>query len=116
MLYTILDNQNITIEKKDQILESTINSINNVYSKLEFSFDDINTYDNKIKSILHFIDLIILKEDIDNIKLLSIIETFIKKISKNEISNDKINERIYNTNFDTVLKTYNTNKIVSWFF
>ena len=69
----------MTIEKKDQILESTINSINNVYAKLEFSFKNLDTYDNKVKNILHFIDLIILKDDIDNIKLLSIIETFIKK-------------------------------------
>ncbi len=116
ILYKILDGENVTIEKKDQILESTINSINNVYAKLEFSFKNLDTYDNKVKNILHFIDLIILKDDIDNIKLLLIIETFIKKISKNEITNEKINERIYNTNFDTVLKTYNTNKIVSWFF
>lgn len=116
ILYSILDSQTVTIEKKDQILDNAINSVNQVYSKLDFSFETLQEYDDKIKKILHFIDLIILKDEVDNMKLLSIIEAFIKKLSKNDIEIETINERIYNTHFDTVIKSYNTTKIISWFY
>tara|TARA_B100000530_G_scaffold242197_1_gene158123 strand:+ start:752 stop:1573 length:822 start_codon:yes stop_codon:yes gene_type:complete len=116
LLYSILDNQTITLENKDQILESSIYKIKEIFNKLDFSFDNIDEYNEKIKSILHFIDLLILKDEIDNIKLLSIVESFIKKIAKNMIEVNIINKKIYNTHFDIVLKTYNTTKIINWFF
>ena len=115
IFYNILDGLNITCDNKNKI-ESIAMNTSRIYSKLIFECDNLKEYNNKIKNILYFIDLIVLKE-VDNDKVIQIIELIIKKVNKNPCFDyKKINSSIYNSNFDILLQTHTPNKIVNWIF
>lgn len=115
IFYNILDSFNITSDNKNKIENIAMNT-SRIYSKLVFDCDNMKEYNTKINNILYFIDLIVLKE-VDNEKVIQIIEQLIKKVNKNpSLDYKKINSSIYNSNFDTLLQSHSPNKIVNWIF
>ena len=115
IFYTILENYNITVDNKSKI-ENIAMTTSRIYSKLIFDYDNMKQYNDKVKNILYFIDLIILKE-IENEKALQIIELLIKKINKTaNFDYKKLTSCIYNSNFDTLVQTHTPAKIVNWIF
>ena len=115
LFYTTLDNHNLTLEKKKSILDATINDTTRIHNKTIFNSTDNGLYKDKIETILYFIDLLFLK-DVDYFKATCIIESFVKKIQKNNISKKKIEVALYNSNFDTMIKIQNPSKIMAHIF
>ena len=114
IFYITLEKEVLQNDNKKKI-ENIANGTSKIYSKLLYDCENTILCE-KVKKISYFIDLITLKE-IENTKLLGVIELFIKKINKYPNFSDKeISMNIYNSNFDTLITTHSPNKIINWLF
>jgi len=75
---------------------------------LEYLLEKIDIYTYFIKIMQH--------KGLNSIKYGNIIECFIKKLKKQEITKKHIDEKIYSNNFDNIIKNLSPYKCIFWLY
>lgn len=111
----ILFNEKDMKNKKNSIIQFSIQKTNKIIEKICSKKENINENIENINTIKFFITSL---QDfkLNNIKYININELFIKKFYKNKISIDLIQKKIHRSDCINILDEYTPLKFVNWLF
>tara|TARA_Y100000992_G_scaffold300511_1_gene269322 strand:- start:610 stop:1431 length:822 start_codon:yes stop_codon:yes gene_type:complete len=115
ILLYILSIDKISINNRDTVVTFATRSASKIVEKLlnyDVSIDDLT---EKIEIYTYFIE-IMKHKNIDSIKYGNIMECFIKKLKKNEITKKQIDEKIYSSSFENVIQNCSPYKCIFWLY
>ena len=111
----ILFNEKDMKNKKDSIIQFSIQKTNKIIEKICSKKENIDENIENINTIKFFITSL---QDfkLNNIKYININELFIKKFYKNKITIDLIQKKIHRSDCMNILDEYTPLKFVNWLF
>ena len=115
ILLYILSIDKISINNRDTVVTYATRSSSKIVEKL------LN-YDVSLEQLLKKIDIyayfieIMKHKNLNSIKYGNIMECFIKKLKKQEITKKHIDEKIYSNNFDNIIQNLSPYKYVFWLY
>ena len=115
ILLHILSVDKVSINNKDTVVSFATRSSSKIVEKL------LN-YDVSLEHLLEKIDIytyfieIMQHKGLNSIKYGNIMECFVKKLKKQEITKKHIDEKIYSNNFDNIIKNLSPYKCIFWLY
>jgi len=115
ILLYILSIDKVSISNRNTVIAYGTRSASKIVEKL------LN-YDASLEHLLEKIDIytyfieIMQHKDLNSIKYGNIMECFIKKLKKQEITKKQIDEKIYSNHFDNVIRNLSPYKCIFWLY
>ena len=115
ILLHIISIDHISINNKEMVIPFATKTSSKIVEKLLNFNTDLNNLLEKGDICYHFINILEHK-DLDSIKYANIIECFVKKLKKTDITETQLNEKIYNSNFNNILNNFSPYKFIVWLY
>lgn len=115
ILLHILHIENVSILNRETVISFATRTSSKIVEKLLNYETSESNLKNKIDIYMYFIEIMKTKK-IDSIKYANIMECFVKKLKKQEITIKKIDEKIYSSNFENIITNLSPYKYVFWLY
>ena len=121
LIYLLLDNHEFPQDNQSSLLNEMTNSVQKIANNIINSFnnkEDVN-FIEKLKIIEYFIEYI--KNKAETIKdgeltIFSFIDSFIKKLSKTNLTLDKLITKLNNDTIDILFREKKCKRLIKWIF
>ena len=114
LLHIILTDQ-LSINNKETVIPFATKTASKIVEKLLNFNTDLTNILVKADVCYHFINILEHK-NLDSIKYANIIECFVKKLKKIDITETQLNEKIYSNNFNNILNNFSPYKFIVWLY